>query len=336
MKRFAIIAAAALAAGGFGYVGCDRDETASNTNPSGETAGDKVDRALDRTGDAAGRAVDKTAEAGRDLADKTAELGRDVGDKATEAGRDLRAKTSDGADAMAERASSTLRGEGTAAAPDAEGIRDVLASATEAALKENGLNDLAERLVDADRNRIGDAIGADFPEHAALVNQFLADWQAKYNQEFDIKEATALPEATFAIRQGEVGRAAAGTEVDLDRDADGTASVDVDAKSGVDSPDTTAADANRNDPGRNVASVAVKASHGMPSLTVPLVHEAPDAWRIDAPDSLDAAKLKQNVLEHLRAAHAMKDQWPADVNEAYAAVTHHVLMAILDKPVQQN
>ena len=46
---------------------------------------------------------------------------------------------------------------------------------------------------------------------------------------------------------------------------------------------------------------------------------------------LDADKLKQNVVEHLRAAHAMKDQWPADVNEAYASVAHHVLMAILDR-----
>ena len=27
---------------------------------------------------------------------------------------------------------------------------------------------------------------------------------------------------------------------------------------------------------------------------------------------------------------AMKDQWPADQNEAYRAVAHHVLMAIYD------
>ena len=313
MNRFAIIAAAALAAGGIGYVGCDRDDTASNTpRPAGETAGDKVDRAMDRAGDAIGNATDKTVDATRDA-------GAAVSD-------------------AAQRAGATIRGtdKGTAAAPDAEGIRDVLASSTEAALTENGLDDLAERLVDADRNRLGDAFSADFAEHAALVKQFRADWKAKYGQDFNFKgaEENALPDTLFTVRQGEVPKGAAGAEVDVDRDADGSTEVDVDTKSGVDAPDTAAADANRNDPGRNIATVELKASHGMPALTVPLIHEAPDAWRIDVPDSVDANTLRQNVLAHLKAAHDMKDQWPTDVNQAYAAVTHHLLMALLDQPVK--
>ena len=312
MNRFAIIASAALAAGGIGYIGCDRDDTASNT--PGETAGDKVDRAMDRAGDALGNATDKTVDATRDA-------GAAVSDAAQRAGATIR-----GAD------------KGTAAAPDAEGIRDVLASATEAALTEDGLNDLAERLVDADRNRLGEAFSADFAEHDALVQQFRADWKAKYGQDFNFKgaEESALPDTLFTVRQGEVPQGAAGAEVNVDREADGSTEVDVDSKSGVDSPDTTAADANRNDPGRNIATVELKASHGMPALTVPLIHEAPDAWRIDVPDSVDAEKLRQNILAHLKAAHDMKDQWPADVNQAHAMVTHHVLMALMDKPVQQQ
>ena len=326
MKRYSLIAAAALAVGGLTFTGCDRDDTASSNNPNttnpptttrtGDTAGDKVDRALDRTGDAVGNAVDKTAEATRDAGATIA--------RATEgAVEGARRGVGDG-------------DRGTAAAPDAEGIRDILATVTEAALTENGLDNLAGRLVDADRNRMGDAIDADFPEHAALVRQFRADWKAKYGQDFDIEgaEERVFPEAMFSVRQGEVPQGAAGADVDVDRDADGGATVDVDAKSGVDSPDTTAADANRNDPGRNIATVSVKASQGMPELTVPLVHEAPDNWRIDAPDSLDANKLRQNVLDHLKAAHDMKDKWPATADEAYAAISHHVLMAILDKPAR--
>jgi hypothetical protein len=104
---------------------------------------------------------------------------------------------------------------------------------------------------------------------------------------------------------------------------------------GVDRPDSTAADANRNDPGRNVATVRIAASHGLPALTVPLIHEAPDRWRIDVPNTLTAEKLKANVLAHLTAANEQKDQWPADVNQAYALVTHHVLMALMDQPVQK-
>jgi hypothetical protein len=314
MKRFTIIAAAALAAGGFGYVGCDRDETASNrpATSSNETAGDKVDRVMDRAGNAVGDAVDKTAEATRDAGARIANATEGAIEGARQGGK------------------------GTAAAPDAEGIRDVLASVTEAALTENGLDDLTERLVDADRNRIGNAVEGDFPDHAALVRQFRADWKAKYGKDFDIdNEEAALPDTMFTVRQGEMGELAAGAEVDVDRTADGSATVDVDPKSGVDSPDSTAADANRNDPGRNVAMVEIKPSHGLPALTVPLIHEAPDAWRIDVPDTLDANKLKQNVVEHLQAVHAMKDQWPATEQEAYAVVTHHVLMALLDKPAQK-
>ena len=61
-----------------------------------------------------------------------------------------------------------------------------------------------------------------------------------------------------------------------------------------------------------------------------------DRWKIDVPDTLTADKLKQNVLDHLTAADEMRDQWPADVNEAYAVVTHHVLMALMDQPAQQK
>src|SRR5688500_13365145 len=44
---------------------------------------------------------------------------------------------------------------GSTLAPDVEQIRDTLASATEAALTKGGFDDMVERLVDADRNRIG-------------------------------------------------------------------------------------------------------------------------------------------------------------------------------------
>lgn len=314
MKHFAIVAAAALTFGSVGYFGCDRDETPST--PSGtkpkETAGEKVDRAMDRAGEVAGEATDKTIEAGKDA-------GAAVSDVARRAGDELREGV----------------GEGTAAAPDAEDIRDLVASVTEAALTENGLDDVTEGLVDADRNRIGDAVEADFPDHAALVKQFRADWKTKYGGEFNIKdEEAALPDTLFTVQQGEIGEGAAGAEVEVDREADGSTTVDVDRKSGVDSPDTAAADANRNDPGRNIATVSIKAAHGLPALSVPLIHEAPDNWRIDVPDSLDGNKLKENVLAHLQAAHGMKAKWPENVQDAYGAVSHHVLMALLDKPAK--
>jgi len=334
MNRYTLVAAAAIAAGGMTYTGCDRNDTASNTGTSssssgydrtststtGPTAGERVDNAADRTGDALSRAADKTKDAAENAAEKTKEVASAAAQKTKDAADTAGEKLSNAAQTAGAKIHGTADNvdKGTAAAPDAEGIRDVLASVTEAALTENGLDDLTERLVDADRNHIGSAIGQKSPEHTALVKQFRADWKAKYGQDFDIKNEEAVyPNGMFQITQGEISKAApSGTEV-----ATGQRAGDLDS--------------NR-EAGRNVATVVIAESHGMPGLSVPLVHEMPDAWRIDAPNTLTAEKLRSNVIAHLQAAHSMKDQWPADVNQAYAAVTHHVLEAILDRPVQSK
>jgi hypothetical protein len=360
MKRLTC-ALAAVAISGVTVVGCKKDDsttTASRTYPATSTAPavdvdvnvnkDKVRDGLDRAADATERGLQKTGEAlkeaGRDTRDAAVAAGRKIDnavDRTVDKTRENVHVDVNGNDAQQAGARGTAAPNGTAAAPDAEGIRDVIAQVAEAAVTKGGLDDLVERLVDQDRNRLGQG---QLDNHADLdgrIDQFRKDWQAKYNQEFDIKnEEQAFPNSMFGITQGEIGRNAAGAElkVDVDRNADGsqTAKVDVDRKSGVDRPDSAAADANRNDPGRNVATIQVQSSHGMPALTVPMIHEMPDRWRIDVPNTLTADKLKANVLAHLTAADEMKDQWPGDVNQAYAMIAHHVLMALMDQPVQQR
>ena len=350
------IAAAAL--GGLTIVGCEGEvETTSSRTGTASTAPvvdvdvneDKIRNSADRAGDSLERAGERAgaalAEAGRDTRDALDTAGEKVGnavdntaDRVRNTDVDVDVNRRDANGDAAQQA-----GARTGVANDAEGVRDVLAEVTEAALTKGGLDDLAERLVDQDRNRLGqgNALDQNFADLDGRIEQFRNDWKAKYGQDFNIEnEAQAFPASTFMIRQGELGRNAAGAEVDVDVDRNvtggRTATVDVDRKSGVDSPDSAAADANRNDPGRNVASVQIQASHGMPALTVPMIHEAPDAWRIDVPNTLTAEKLKANILAHLTAANQMKDQWPADVNQAQAMVTQHVLMALMDKPVPQQ
>ena len=63
------------------------------------------------------------------------------------------------------------------------------------------------------------------------------------------------------------------------------------------------------------------------------LHEA-GGWKIDAPDSLTADKLRDNVKNALTMCKDHKDQWPADENEAYRAVSHKILAAIMDQPLQ--
>jgi hypothetical protein len=338
MKRHTYAAVAALAVGALTGLGCDRDQsTATNTNPGTNSTQpavevtvnkDKVRDTADRAGDAVHRGVDKAGDALSNAADKTRDVARDVGgkindaahrtgdaaDRATDRAADRTNNTVDGAREAGSR--TTAAPNGTTAAPDAEGIRDVLAQVTEAALTKGGLDDMVERFVDADRNRLGKG---QLDNHADLdgrIDQFRKDWKAKYNQDFDIKdEEAAFPNSGFTIAQGEIGRdAATGT-------------------TGADSPASPAADTNRNDPGRNIARVQIASAQGLAAMTVPMIHEAPDRWKIDVPDTLTADKLKQNVLDHLTAAD-QPDQWPGDVNQAYAWVSHHVLMAVLDKPAK--
>jgi hypothetical protein len=90
------------------------------------------------------------------------------------------------------------------------------------------------------------------------------------------------------------------------------------------------------DKGRNVAVVSFPSSHGMPELYVSLIHEMPDNWKIDVPDNVDGQKLHDNLCNHLTVFAQNKDQWPADVNEAYRMAAHHVMMAVYDMPHEKK
>ena len=115
----------------------------------------------------------------------------------------------------------TVAPNGTAAAPDAEGIRDVLAQVAEASVTKGGLDDLVERFVDQDRNRLGQGLPKDNADLDGRIDQFRKDWKAKYNQDFNIKDEEASL-ANFTIAQSETPRDAAGADVEVDRRADGT------------------------------------------------------------------------------------------------------------------
>jgi hypothetical protein len=247
-------------------------------------------------GDKVDRAVDKTTDAASNAADKT---------KA--AAKDAKANWENGR------------------------AYTMLSQVTNAALTKGGFNDLIERFNDADRNRLG-SWAKDKNNKGKLdvldgrIDQFRKDWKAKYGHDFKItKDDVVFGNAMFTVAQGEIGKDAqlAGERLP------GSENVTKDnLNKPKDATGNTAADRNL-EHGRNVAYVTVAKSHGLPELKVPLIHELPDSWRIDVPDSIDGAKLYDNVLTHLTMANEMKDQWPADENDAYRAVAHHVLMGVM-------
>jgi hypothetical protein len=321
-------AVAAAALGGLAVVGCDKDDTRTSSTTTTQTRypsttstapavgvdvdvnKDKLKNMANRTGDAIERGADKTVEVAKEAGHDTKEGLKTAGQKIDNAVDRTRDKANDAAQQAGSR--DTAAPNGTAAAPDAEGVRDVLAQVAEASLTKGRLDSVVERLAEPDRSRLSQSLQKDDTELDGRIDQFRKDWKAKYNQDFDIKnEEQVYPNSQFMISQGGA------------------------APTGVDRATPGALTTGRTGPGHDSASVRIQGLTGMPELTVPLVHEAPDRWRIDVPDTLTADKLRANVLAHLTAADEMKDQWPADVNQAYAQVTHHVLMALMDQPVQK-
>lgn len=202
---------------------------------------------------------------------------------------------------------------------NSEEINDVLAQVAEAALTKEGLDDMAERFVDADRNRIGQNQDAlkNTTELDGRIAQLRDDWKAKYSEDFDIGDEDKVYGGFAMIAEGEIGQPrTVGDRVAAPAE-------------GVDAPKAntsgqTAADTNRNDPGRNIATVTIAESHGLAAITIPMIHEA-GGWKLDLPDSVDAQKLNDGVKAALTKVGDAKDQWPADNTEAYRHVTHAVL-----------
>jgi hypothetical protein len=220
-------------------------------------------------------------------------------------------------------------------APDAEDIRDIIAQVTEAAVTKTGLDDLTERLVDADRNRLGKEGVVDRKDDQldGIIDQFRRNWNTKYNQDFDIKDEATVYTTTFAmVTQGEIGDAA---RLAAQRDAGVSPSGQPDVRPGPEADKVTGGDTNR-EPGRNIATVTIVESHGLPTLVIPMVHEMPDAWKVDLPDNVTGQQIRDNLAKCLTKLNENQAQWPSDVNDGYRIVTHKVLVAVMNQPVDSG
>jgi len=212
---------------------------------------------------------------------------------------------------------------------DSNAIRSALAGTVDAAINKD-LHAVVGYFVDADRDRTAKPAKAESKDAtlAGRMTQFQNDWKQKYGQKFEVNYKVAFgPQVNgLTIAQGEI------TNPTL------LSNWPVENKAGA-APDTTTPDARR-DPnvkpresklqkGRKVAIVTFPAEFGLSETNVSLIHEI-TGWRIDVPDNIDAQRLHDNLLNHLTMADQAKDQWPADVNDAYRLVAHHVFMGIYD------
>src|SRR5262245_54349326 len=153
---------------------------------------------------------------------------------------------------------------------DQQDVRKTLAEATNAAVTKGGFDDLIERLSSADRKRISEfANNREFVELDGRIEQIRKNWDQKYGQTFNLNNDKLL-EGFVTIYEGEVTDAA-------------TARTHwpIAVRPTRDVPANTAETVDYLENGRNVAVVKVPASHDMPGLTVSMLHEAVDDWRID-------------------------------------------------------
>lgn len=215
-------------------------------------------------------------------------------------------------------------------APDAKDIDSLLANVTNDALSKGDMDSLIGCFVDADRNRLKDDLknsnDDDYGKKLdGRIEQIQQAWKSKYGNDFDLnKPQQVFTDAFVSIQQGKIG-------------SDAQLASEV-MKNSQDAPSNGNNNANGNsagdenlENGRSIAVVDVKASHGAPELKVPLIHEMPDSWKINVPDGLTGQKLRQNLLNQLTACGEVSNQWPTNETEAYRAISHHVLMAVLDK-----
>ncbi len=311
-RRLNIAVAAALAAGGFSWA----------TVPAwAEDAAQKAGQAADNAADTARNAADTTADAARDAADNTADATRD----ATQAASDSVA-----APAAKPTFPAGIKLKESAGDEDRTGILKTIDNATQAAFTKDGFNDLVERLVDQDRNRLGKDGYTDksFDDLNAKAEAFQKAWKAKYGSNFKIKGSDSLASVTTICGEIEDPAAVASAwPVAAVVEGAGEA-VPAAAKDAAAVPGTTEQNIDSNvEKGRDVAIAAVPASHGLPAINVSLIQEA-GGYRIDLPNTLTAQQLHDSLLNQITHVTDMQAQWPADQKDAEAAVAHHVLLGI--------
>ena len=224
---------------------------------------------------------------------------------------------------------------------DAEDANDVFSTfdgLTQAAMTKEGFDDVVERLVDQDRNRIGNYAEKKFDDLDGVVDALNKAWKQKFDDDFELQPDKAFK--SLALIRGEIEdpkQVAANWPVKPVAQPAGDAVAAAAAEKAEQENQRGNNDPNLNsniEKGRDVAIATVPASHGLPAIHVSLIREA-QGWRIDVPNNIAGEKLKDNLIQHLTHVKD-KAQWPSDRNDAAAMLAHHVLMAVYNVDVPKS
>lgn len=367
-KHLCIVAAAALAVGGFAYAG-EQQGIGNEPAASGGVS--------------------------------TANGGASSNGNADQSAADRQASSADRNSSAATQPSLTVND------TNARGIRNTMARATDSAASANSFNHLLWQIDQNDRRRIEqDLKGVKMDDLNAAAAQFQRDWKDKYSSDFSVasNSANVFNDSFAQIYQGNyqgeavtagarsspsaAGSASVGTSdnanattgnrgennavvndknVPSHTDASGAAKAEsggtwanenhnVGAGTARSSSGNNASNsgssasvngsasatdngtsANGNAAASDQATVIIPASHGLPEVRVPFDKENVAGrtnanglgdWKIQVPQDLSAQQLHDNILKQLSQLHDQKDSWPSDQTEAFRAVSHRMMAAI--------
>jgi len=322
MKMYAYLAAAAIAAG---VVGCKNESTTSSNQPGQTTTpGDRVAGAVKDGVNAttqgaatagaavsgaakdAGNAMSNAGQDAKDAANRGMDKARDATANAADRTKDATANASQDAKEGTAKAADSAKQAGGDAKDAAKDAKDAVVAgfSPSGASDVTGIRGTLEGIVtnamnanDLDKMTafLTDAdkqrlTGLDPKALTAGVDQFKKAWRDKYSGDvFGVMAADQVFSDQFVT---------------------------------LESSGQTTADA-KGKTGRAV----IKASHGLPEVKVPLAAQD-GKWKLDLPDSVDAATLQQNLSKAVQELNAASAQWPTDKVQASQHVAHRILMAV--------
>ncbi len=203
-----------------------------------------------------------------------------------------------------------------------EAVRDVFATATDAALS-GDMKKLVEQLSGTDRQRLEADAAGDETIYRASLDRFNSTWQSAYQAGWKLVDREEVFGPRFmAIQVGEIKDASQLTGWPIAPTM----------SRGQTTGSQERVSENYFANGRDVAIVVLPAAGNAPELTVSMIHEAPDFWKIDIPDNMSIDQLRTNLTQHLDQVSSTTNQWPSDNFEANRMAARHVLMSLYGVP----
>jgi hypothetical protein len=221
--------------------------------------------------------------------------------------------------------------------PKKSGMTESLAEVTHAAASKGSFDDVVDHFVDQDRDRMK-AEHQDYDDVKSLANDINQAFKDKYGKDFNLQDNDVKSQvfADAAVTEGEINDPVALMNAWPVDPTPGMKGNEAQPAAQSLQPGTHETTANANiEKGREVGVVRFPSDGKLPALDVSMIDEA-GGWKIDVPNNRTGQMIHDDLVKQLTMLKNDQANWPQDVNDAYRAFTHHVLMAVYGVQPQQQ